>query len=49
MIELKYNKDGLIPAIVQDYYSKKVLMLAYMNAESLEITMNEGKTCFYSR
>ena len=49
MIELKYNKDGLIPAIVQDYYSKKVLMLAYMNAESLEITMNEGKTCFFSR
>ncbi|MBQ2904246.1 MAG: bifunctional phosphoribosyl-AMP cyclohydrolase/phosphoribosyl-ATP diphosphatase HisIE [Clostridia bacterium] len=49
MIELKYNSDGLIPAIVQDYYSKKVLMLAYMNAESLEITMNEGKTCFFSR
>ena len=49
MIELKYNKDGLIPAIVQDYYSKKVLMLAYMNAESLEITINEGKTCFFSR
>lgn len=49
MIELKYNCDGLIPAIVQDYYSKKVLMLAYMNAESLEITINEGKTCFYSR
>ena len=49
MIELKYNSDGLIPAIVQDYYSKKVLMLAYMNAESLEITINEGKTCFWSR
>ena len=49
MIELKYNSDGLIPAIVQDYYSKKVLMLAYMNAESLGITINEGKTCFWSR
>ncbi len=49
MIELKYNSDGLIPAIVQDYYSKKVLMLAYMNAESLDITIKEGKTCFYSR
>lgn len=49
MVELKYNNDGLIPAIVQDYRTKKVLMLAYMNAESLEITMNEGKTCFYSR
>ncbi len=49
MIELKYNNDGLIPAIVQDYYSKKVLMLAYMNAESLDITIKEGKTCFFSR
>ena len=49
MIELRYNSDGLIPAIVQDHYSKKVLMLAYMNAESLEITINEGKTCFWSR
>ena len=48
-MELKYNKDGLIPAIVQDHYSKKVLMLAYMNAESLEITIKEGKTCFWSR
>lgn len=49
MIELKYNKDGLIPAIVQDHYSKKVLMLAYMNEESLDITIKEGKTCFWSR
>ena len=49
MIELKYNKDGLIPAIVQDHYTGKVLMLAYMNAESLEITIKEGKTCFWSR
>lgn len=49
MIELKYNSDGLIPAIVQDHYSKKVLMLAYMNAESLDITIKEGRTCFYSR
>lgn len=49
MIELKYNSDGLIPAIVQDHSSKKVLMLAYMNAESLDITIKEGKTCFYSR
>ena len=49
MVELKYNSDGLIPAIVQDHYTKKVLMLAYMNAESLEITIKEGKTCFWSR
>ena len=49
MIELKYNSDGLIPAIVQDHYSKKVLMLAYMNTESLDITIKEGRTCFWSR
>ena len=49
MVELKFNSHGLIPAIVQDYYSKKVLMLAYMNKESLDITIEEGKTCFYSR
>ena len=49
MIELKYNSDGLIPAIVQDHFTKKVLMLAYMNAESLEISIKEGYTCFYSR
>ncbi len=49
MVELKYNSDGLIPAIVQDFRTKKVLMLAYMNAESLDITIKEGKTCFYSR
>lgn len=49
MFDLKYNNDGLIPAIVQDHYTKKVLMLAYMNEESLNISINEGKTCFYSR
>ena len=47
--ELKFDEKGLIPAIVQDYYTKKVLTLAYMNAESLEISMKEGRTCFYSR
>ncbi len=49
MVELKYNADGLIPAIVQDHYTKKVLMLAYMNEESLKISLEEGMTCFYSR
>ena len=49
MLELKYNSDGLIPAIVQDHYTKKVLMLAYMNRESLDISIKEGMTCFYSR
>ena len=47
--ELKFDDRGLIPAVVTDYYSKKVLMLAYMNAESLKISMEEGKTCFFSR
>lgn len=49
MMELKYDKNNLIPAIVQDYYTKKVLTLAYMNPESLKISLKEGKTCFYSR
>ena len=47
--ELKFDENGLIPAIVVDAVTKKVLMLAYMNAESLKITMEKGKTCFYSR
>ncbi|MCL2089116.1 MAG: bifunctional phosphoribosyl-AMP cyclohydrolase/phosphoribosyl-ATP diphosphatase HisIE [Oscillospiraceae bacterium] len=46
---LKFGSDGLIPAIVQDYSSKQVLMTAYMNRESLDITLAEGKTCFWSR
>lgn len=49
MTDLKFDSNGLIPAIVQDVYTKKVLMLAYMNKESLEITINEGKNCFWSR
>ena len=47
--KLKFDKDGLIPAIVVDAYTKKVLTLAYMNKESLEISMEKGLTCFYSR
>ena len=47
--ELKFDDKGLIPAIVVDSLSKKVLTLAYMNRESLEITMEKGLTCFYSR
>ncbi|MBO5909274.1 MAG: bifunctional phosphoribosyl-AMP cyclohydrolase/phosphoribosyl-ATP diphosphatase HisIE, partial [Clostridia bacterium] len=46
---LKFDKNGLIPAIVVDAVSKKVLTLAYMNEESLEISIKEQKTCFYSR
>lgn len=48
-MELKFDEKGLIPAIVQDYYSKQVLTVAYMNQESLDITMKEGYTCFWSR
>lgn len=47
--KLKFDKDGLIPAIVVDEVSKQVLTLAYMNRESLEITMKKNLTCFYSR
>ena len=46
---MKFDENGLIPAIVQDYVTHEVLTLAYMNAESLEITLTEGHTCFYSR
>lgn len=47
--QLKFDEKGLIPAIVVDAGSKKVLTLAYMNRESLEISMREGRTCFWSR
>ena len=47
--ELKFDDKGLIPAIVVDATSKKVLTLAYMNEESLKISMEEKKTCFFSR
>ena len=47
--ELKFDEKGLIPAIVVDAKSKKVLTLAYMNRESLEISMEKGLTCFWSR
>ena len=47
--ELKFDEKGLIPAIVVDSLTKKVLTLAYMNRESLQITMEKKRTCFYSR
>lgn len=47
--ELKFDEKGLIPAIVVDYKTKDVLTLAYMNRESLKISMEEKKTCFWSR
>ncbi len=47
--ELKFDQRGLIPAVVQDFYTDKVLMVAYMNKESLAITLDEKMTCFWSR
>lgn len=47
--ELKFDEKGLIPAIVTDAETGNVLMLAYMNRESLDISLNEGRTCFWSR
>ena len=47
--ELKFDEKGLIPAIVVDKKTRRVLTLAYMNRESLKITMDKGLTCFYSR
>ena len=46
---LKFDENGLIPVVVTDFYTKEVLTLAYANRESLEITMKEGISCFYSR
>ena len=47
--ELKFDSQGLIPAVVVDAVSKKVLTVAYMNRESLQLSMKKGLTCFYSR
>ena len=47
--ELKFDESGLIPAVVVDSISKKVLTVAYMNKESLKISMEKELTCFYSR
>ena len=47
--ELKFDAQGLIPAVVVDSISKQVLTVAYMNRESLQITMERGLTCFFSR
>ncbi|MCL2628488.1 MAG: bifunctional phosphoribosyl-AMP cyclohydrolase/phosphoribosyl-ATP diphosphatase HisIE [Oscillospiraceae bacterium] len=47
--ELHFDEDGLIPAIIVDAQDKEVLMMAYMNEESLQISMSEGRVCFWSR
>lgn len=46
---VKFNNDGLVPTIVQDSSTREVLMLAYMNQESLKLTLERGETYFYSR
>ena len=48
-MSLKFDENGLIPAIVQDHWTKEVLTLAYMNEESLAISIAEQRTCFWSR
>ena len=47
--ELKFDEKGLIPAVIVDSITKKVLTVAYMSRESLEVSMEKGLTCFYSR
>ncbi len=46
---VRYNTDGLVPAIVQDEASGRVLMMAWVNAETLRLTLEEGRTVFWSR
>lgn len=48
-IDFKYNEQGLMPAVVQDYQSKEILMVAYVNEESLNLSLEKGETVFYSR
>jgi phosphoribosyl-ATP pyrophosphohydrolase/phosphoribosyl-AMP cyclohydrolase len=47
--QINFDTNGLVPAIVQDAETKEVLMLAYMNAESLRLTLEQGETWFWSR
>jgi phosphoribosyl-AMP cyclohydrolase len=49
MKKFKFDKQGLIPAIIQDYKTGEVLMMAYMNKESIKRTLKLKKTCFWSR
>ena len=49
LAQVSYNADGLVPAIVQDHESGQVLMMAWMNEETLRLTLKEGRTVFWSR
>lgn len=46
---IKFNEKGLVVAVAQDYLTNDVLMVAYMNKESIEITLNEKRACYFSR
>lgn len=46
---VRFDKEGLVPAVAQDFKTGKILMLAYMNRESLEVTLREKKACYWSR
>src|SRR4026207_382351 len=48
-IDFKKYSDGLVPAIIQDFVTHKVLMMGFMNEEALKKTMSEGKVTFFSR
>ncbi|PTV93261.1 phosphoribosyl-ATP pyrophosphatase /phosphoribosyl-AMP cyclohydrolase [Halanaerobium saccharolyticum] len=48
-IDFKFNQQGLMPAVVQDYQTKDVLMVAYVNEESLNLSLEKGETVFFSR
>ncbi len=47
--ELKFDKKGLIPAVIQDYKDGRVLMVGWMNRDSIKKSLKTGKTCFWSR
>jgi len=47
--ELKYDQNGLVPAVIQDHRNNVVLMVGYMNEEAIRRTLNDGRVCFWSR
>jgi phosphoribosyl-AMP cyclohydrolase/phosphoribosyl-ATP pyrophosphohydrolase/phosphoribosyl-AMP cyclohydrolase len=49
LAQVSYNADGLVPAIVQEHGTGQILMLAWMNAETLRVSLEEGRTVFWSR
>ena len=49
LAEIKFDESGLVVAVTQDYMTNEVLMVAYMNREALEITLNEKRACYFSR